>query len=473
MKILTYLILVLGIIRGSCSEASYVRNWLICGPFTGFRLEDKIVENEADISPSSGDMLSGKAWKEFHSVEDIINFEEPVAFGAEDEAVAYAYCEISSDEERTVLLNIGSDDGIKIWVNGENVVDNNIARGLREQDVVTARLKKGKNRFLAKVSDNYGGWGFYCNISGKNGEEIESLEFVPKGLPLERAITETIEVTSVQNNDRERFSPLYVIDDDLNTRWSSSHSDPQKITLGFKETESIKRIDLLWENAYAKSYSINMSIDGKTWKEIYSTDSGTGGHEIILLEKETAASFLMLNGIEKGTEWGYSLFELKVFSFKKTEKKIPYKDSIGLARIVWPEPLEVKKVTVSTTQPPFVEKDEFFDKAFICDNNMETRWGSEHADPQWIQLDFGKEVKIKVIKLIWESAYAKEFELEISKNAREWEQIHSVKDKKDDSIDEINLQEYKTARYLRLIGKERGTEWGYSLWEIQVFGESN
>ena len=107
-------------------------------------------------------MYGGKTpvWQKHESPEDFIDFER--LFPDVDDSVAYAYCEIDSAQDRETILGVGSDDGIKIWLNHELIHDHHIGRGARvDEDQVPVRLKKGKNKLLVKVDEGGGGWGFY------------------------------------------------------------------------------------------------------------------------------------------------------------------------------------------------------------------------------------------------------------------------------------------------------------------------
>lgn len=74
----------------------------------------------------------------------------------------YVYRVINSPTARSLDLSIGSDDGIKIWVNGNVVLDKNVARGAApDQDFVTVDLKAGENHLLMKVVNITGEYGFY------------------------------------------------------------------------------------------------------------------------------------------------------------------------------------------------------------------------------------------------------------------------------------------------------------------------
>lgn len=102
------------------------------------------------------------------------------------------------------------------------------------------------------------------------------------------------------------------------------------------------------------------------------------------------------------------------------------------------------------------------------DGNTGTRWASaEGADPQWIQLDLRAAKEISRIRLNWEAAYGRAYRIEASDNGSTWRAVHSTSTG-DGGIDEITAS--TTARYLRLTGTQRGTPYGYSLWEFEVYG---
>jgi hypothetical protein len=137
--------------------------------------------------------------------------------------------------------------------------------------------------------------------------------------------------------------PQNVIDGKPNTRWSSHFSDPQWIAIDLGRTCKIDRVSLRWENAYAKSYSIQASDDNRNWKEVYSTTDGRGNTEWInLLNVE--ARYLRMYGTRRATQWGYSLWEFEAFGdeikcdFCKRRKKESLKSITDVDRPDDPEP---------------------------------------------------------------------------------------------------------------------------------------
>lgn len=112
--------------------------------------------------------------------------------------------------------------------------------------------------------------------------------------------------------------PDAVVDGEAATRWSSAWgSDPQWISVDLGKSESISRVQLLWESAYAKSYQIQVSDDGVHWTDIYKTTTGRGGEED-LPGLSGRGRYVRLYGTRRATQWGYSLYEFKVYGPQAT-----------------------------------------------------------------------------------------------------------------------------------------------------------
>jgi hypothetical protein len=87
------------------------------------------------------------------------------ALGYADWSVAYAYAEIESVHGRETVLRCGSDDGIRIWLNGEQVHSREVGRAYRpNDDEVAVYLRPGTNRLFVKIDNYQGGWGFGVSI---------------------------------------------------------------------------------------------------------------------------------------------------------------------------------------------------------------------------------------------------------------------------------------------------------------------
>ena len=122
-----------------------------------------------------------------------------------------------------------------------------------------------------------------------------------------------------------------------------------------------------------------------------------------------------------------------------------------------------KPVTVSSTQSGFPGGN-------AVDGNLSTRWGSAFSDPQWIYVDLQTNLYITEVWLDWESAFATSFQIQVSTDAVNWTNLYSTTTGAGGVVDLTGLS--GTGRYVRMYGTARGTAFGYSLYEMEVFGVS-
>ena len=176
----------------STPQGQFVRSWLVCGPFPnpphqgaktydhtppcpGFAV-DYLTEHggETNIVPyasmSHRTPDGGEVTWFAHSPEkNIVDLSELFKDQPTVNVLAYAFGNIKASRDGDCLLALGSDDGIRVWVNGELVHDILASRGTREDnDVVAVSLKKGNNRVMVKVEQGDGGWGFVLRSLNPN-----------------------------------------------------------------------------------------------------------------------------------------------------------------------------------------------------------------------------------------------------------------------------------------------------------------
>src|SRR6266508_783428 len=105
--------------------------------------------------------------------------------------------------------------------------------------------------------------------------------------------------------------------------------------------------------------------------------------------------------------------------------------------------------------------------ANAVDGNTTTRWGSAFSDPQWIYVDLGSTQSICRVKLNWEAAYGRSYQIQTSPDASTWTNIYSTSTG-DGGIDDVTVS--GSGRYVRMYGTVRAlTLYGYSLWEFEVY----
>ncbi|MPZ81566.1 MAG: family 16 glycosylhydrolase [Actinophytocola sp.] len=126
-------------------------------------------------------------------------------------------------------------------------------------------------------------------------------------------------------------------------------------------------------------------------------------------------------------------------------------------------------VLLSQNRPVTVSSSESaaFPGSSAVDGDAGTRWSSQFADPQWIQVDLGSSATVEEVRLNWEAAYARAFTVQISSNATAWSTVYTTSA---GAGGDQTLAIAGTGRYVRLQLTARATQYGYSLWEFQVYG---
>lgn len=101
------------------------------------------------------------------------------------------------------------------------------------------------------------------------------------------------------------------------------------------------------------------------------------------------------------------------------------------------------------------------------DGRAGTRWASARSDAQWLRVDLGAAARLERIDLRWETAYAKAYRLQVSSDAKTWRTLASTSSGKG-GVERKTVS--GTGRYVRMLGVQRATGHGYSLWEFRVYG---
>ncbi|HVJ19482.1 MAG TPA: discoidin domain-containing protein [Polyangiaceae bacterium] len=101
-----------------------------------------------------------------------------------------------------------------------------------------------------------------------------------------------------------------------------------------------------------------------------------------------------------------------------------------------------------------------------------TRWSSLFSDPQWLVVDLGASRRVSRVVLRWEAAYSASYDIEVSQSpADPWTKVYGTT-AGDGGVDDITGLS-ATARYVRMNSLARKTQWGNSLFELEVYGDNN
>lgn len=141
---------------------SFVRSWQLLGPFAYREDGSELALEEPFRRAASYEGVGGMVrWRPYESEDERVDFAE--FFKTKDRVVCYAVGWVRSDIERDVMLSIGSDDGMELWLNRKSIYRfDNQRSATAGQDAVPAHLNAGWNEIGVRV-DNRGSadWALY------------------------------------------------------------------------------------------------------------------------------------------------------------------------------------------------------------------------------------------------------------------------------------------------------------------------
>ncbi|OMP79377.1 MULTISPECIES: cellulase family glycosylhydrolase [unclassified Chitinophaga] len=263
------------------------------------------------------------------------------------------------------------------------------------------------------------------------------------------ALGKTVTVSSTESSTTSLVGSN-AVDGSYTTRWSSTlYADPQWITVDLGSSYIVSEVKLTWEAAYAKDYLVQVSADNTNWttvKTVAGNTSLTNDHTGL----SATGRYVRIYGTARGSAYGYSLYELEVYGTNANNPNLALN----------------KTTSTSSVEATGLEGN------YAVDGNTATRWSSTlYADPQWIKVDLGSSYSIGEVKLIWEAAYAKDYLVQVSADNTNWTTVKTVAGNTSLTNDHTGLS--ATGRYVRIYGTARGSAYGYSLYELEVYSGSS
>ena len=391
--------------------------------------------------------------------------------------------------------------------------------------------------FTSNSEGTYSVW-----IDGVKAATVTVAPFSSVNLALRKTATASNSVQKAAN----------AVDGDNATRWETEHADPQWIKVDLDGVYNINKVVLNWENASARDFTIETSIDGDYWNPVYTlTGNAQAALNTITLPEIPAGFVRLVCNARQNDGWGYSLYELEVYGSGyadvaddrqapviedfsvsvgqrgNAELSIRANDEAGtvfytlqvtpqgrnslavgetLAFTTASEETLLHVVTGLEDGTPYVATltaSDLFGNSrtetltftgvlrdmtnvalgkpatsstgqanLAFDGNPGTRWESVAADPQWVVVDLENTYSIYDIEFDWEGAYAKAYTIEVSADGDTWYEAYSTDDcKGGQHVREQVLMHNFPARYIRFNGSQRATGYGYSFWEMEVYGE--
>jgi HEAT repeat protein len=158
----------------------YIVAWQVSGPYTKDVQASELFDTpfapeqegqQAEWKPMPAGTNAAQPWLvELDKVEAL----------AGDNRVAYLRTRVLSPKEQKARLELGSDDGVKVWLNGQLVHQNNVVRpATRGEDKADVTLKEGQNSVLVKLTQEAGQWALCLRLRSPDGGKLEGLKVEP------------------------------------------------------------------------------------------------------------------------------------------------------------------------------------------------------------------------------------------------------------------------------------------------------
>ncbi|MDF2985231.1 MAG: hypothetical protein K0R50_741, partial [Eubacterium sp.] len=230
------------------------------------------------------------------------------------------------------------------------------------------------------------------------------------------------------------------------TRWESAVGPAQWLQVDLGAPREFEAIELNWQQ-YATKYVVQGSMNGTDWVDIYTETNGKGGNVWIKPDGVKKYRYIKLSGTQAPS--AYSLYELRVLSF----------NTQNLQNLALGKTATASSSDASNRGP-----------LSAIDGDTSTRWASAKTDNEWCTIDLGDSYNIEQINLNWETGYGKEYDIQVYDDINPATTVVSEKNGST-GWKRYTINQPVEGRYVRMQGIKRGSTYGYSLYEFEVYGK--
>lgn len=167
------------------AEAPFINHWLVNGfhqdsseRFWSYLTTNYLGVDEGSVNPEAGDVAAGNVWT-VCGQGTYVNLDDHS--GGKDYGACYAFVRVHAAVAVACELWLGYDDGVRVWLNGQQVCyDNRYGGYSPDMTHVPIQLVAGENRLLVKVSEWMGASGFSARFCTSAGNAVQGLVYDPE-----------------------------------------------------------------------------------------------------------------------------------------------------------------------------------------------------------------------------------------------------------------------------------------------------
>ncbi|OGW75428.1 MAG: hypothetical protein A2Z72_00350 [Omnitrophica bacterium RBG_13_46_9] len=287
-----------------------IKDWFFMGPFRDGEYASDIEEEIVEDPDTTKEYASGTGeifkWFRPYEYEDYGYVNLGNVFLPQAHACAYALTYIYSPKKDKALFKIGSDDGVTVRVNRKIVWDNPEQRlPSLDNDIVEVALEKGWNEVLLRISQKWGGWGFYFRVTDPEGRNADGLIFDPA-----KDEARTISIIA----ERERKELLRKAEEAMFYGLSGTLFLLSVILIIFTIKNSIKMREMREDFTASITHDLSVPLSAIMASAEVLLDGGAKTEE-----KRKEYYKTIAGGAERLNSYIY-----KILDFKRSKKKNPY-----------------------------------------------------------------------------------------------------------------------------------------------------
>lgn len=303
------------------------------------------------------------------------------------------------------------------------------------------------------------------------------------------AITDCSDITipEVESKDKVLQVPGVIEAEDYYTNFScmkdTDHIEGDYIGWIDDGDSLIFDTDVLEEGEYIVAYRFISTSDEKIGKIKLESDLSEGVlSEVVLNDTKswnTVTDKVYLKaGVQKLKTYfatgGFNLNWIKIYK-EGTKPPVAESDDLTKADLSGYPQISLENADISASSVVGWNTE---DK--IADGDYSTRWESESLDPQSITIELDAIKEIGGIKIYWEAAAAKNYMIEVSEDGTNWNTAFTRKngtggagygdENRDSGLEAVSFEGVYDAKYIKITGIERLTGYGYSIYEVKLYG---
>lgn len=356
--------------------------------------------------------------------------------------------EISTDKQNWIIVKdkLKTNESLK----DQYILDEEVYGRYLKIHSTKTRIVNGKNYGISLYE-----------IVAYGSEEQENVEYD------NIALNKPVEVSSQYSDELKKEN---AVDGNLQKRWGSKRdSNDNWIIVDLEKYFKINKVQIDWEAACSDDYTIEVSNDKQNWQVVTESKTNTSLRDIHTYDDFIYGRYVKIHSYKSrrvsNKNYGIGIYEIEIYG--KEAQIVNQNQNIALN----------KPSYSSSTFKSQYGSEKAFDGSKDKTSGSESRWVSQrrkentnkYVDYQWIYVDLENYYDISKIVLDWEGACATDYKIQVSSNAKNWHDISYVTDgKSGEKIFEYS--EPIIAKYVRVECLKPSGIYGYSLWEVEVYG---